>query len=80
MYLCQVKLKKAFRVIKISLVVPSTEMESLGNIKQMGSNFKEEGHVWHYMFQQLTTLWVFITQNWLEEAREEFTRSIMTCQ
>lgn len=38
MYLCQVKLKKALRVIEISLVVPSTEMEILGNIKQMGSD------------------------------------------
>lgn len=38
MYLCQVKLKEALRVIKISLAVPSTEMESLGNIKQMGSD------------------------------------------
>lgn len=38
MYLCQVKLKKALRVIEISLVVPSTEMEILGNIKQMNSD------------------------------------------
>lgn len=38
MYLCQVKLQKALRAIEISLVVPSIEMESLGNTKQMGSD------------------------------------------
>lgn len=38
MCLCQVKIQKALRAIEISLVVPSTEMESLGNKKQMGSD------------------------------------------
>lgn len=44
MYLCWANLKKALRAIEISLVVPSTEMESLENTKQMGSDWRKGMH------------------------------------